>query len=139
MGIFLVVIPRTNQNLGWSQLCHSLFLTYGKTLFVVAVSLIILPSLLGVKSFVRSILDTKFFNFIGKISFWTYLIHLTIMSIWISSVKIDGYFAIIPTYSLFVAHSLVSMLFGYIFMILVEIPCMKLQKKYMNKLLSSSS
>lgn len=91
----IILIPRTAQgdNHKWSQLSHSLFLTYSKLIFVIGIAIIILPSLLGTNSIVRFTMDTKIFNLIAKISFWTYLIHLTIMYRWIFSMQIDFYYS----------------------------------------------
>lgn len=83
----LIVRTAQGDDHHWPQLAHSLYLTYGKLFYVLGVAMIILPSLLGANTFVRFILDTKIFNFIAKISFWTYLVHLTIMDQWIYSLK----------------------------------------------------
>jgi hypothetical protein len=79
--IFLVMIPRTLQvGTTWSQDLHSLYLSLAKFLFVLGLGLTILPSLLGCKkSIIMFMMDTWFFNFIAKISFCTYLVHLIIM------------------------------------------------------------
>lgn len=135
----MVLIVRNAQNSEWTQLEHSLYLTYAKTFFPVAISLIILPSLLGIKTFVTFILDTKFFNFIGKISFWTYLVHLNVMNIWGFTVQTDRYLSPISYYPVFVSHTLGSMFFGTIFTFLVEIPFSKLQKKLMQGILKKSA
>lgn len=76
-------------------------------------------------------LDTKAFNFIAKISFWTYLIHLTLMNAWITSIKIDFYYAYVPLFGLAATTTVESMLVGFIFCLLVEIPFAKLQKYFM--------
>lgn len=101
-----------------------------------ALSMIILPSLLGIKSIIIWMMDTKFFNWIAKISFWTYLIHLTIMTQWFGNVNTDQYYALIPIYGLFAAHSVLSMTFGLIFTLIIEIPFTKLQKKLMHMLMN---
>jgi peptidoglycan/LPS O-acetylase OafA/YrhL len=62
-----------------------------------------LPSLLGINGLIRFTLDTKAFNFIAKISYCTYLIHLIIMYRWLTSIKIDFYYAYVPLFVLFVA------------------------------------
>lgn len=133
----MVFIPRTAQgdDKHWSQLSHSLFLTYSKLLFILGLTLILLPSLLGgANGFICFILDTKAFNFMGKISFWTYLIHLTIMYGWITSMKIDFYYAYVPLFGLATATAVESMAIGFILCLLVEIPFVSLQKKLMNAL-----
>lgn len=100
--LFIILIPRTAQGDDhyWPQLVHSFFLTYSKLAFVLGLALLILPSLLGIKGIVSFMLDTKAFNFIAKISFWTYLIHLTVMNAWITSIKIDFYYAYVPLFGL---------------------------------------
>lgn len=95
---------------------------------MVGVALIIFPSLLGIKGLVRFTMDTKAFNFIAKISFWTYLIHLTIMYRWITSIKIDFYYAYLPLFTLFVTTAAQSMLLGFTLSVLVELPFAKFQK-----------
>ena len=73
--LFVIFIQRTNQKeLYWPQFVHSLYLTFGKPLFVIGLSFILLPSLLGIESLVHFLMDTKFFNFVGKVSFCTYLL-----------------------------------------------------------------
>lgn len=67
---------------------------------MLGLALLILPSLLGIRGIIVFILDTKAFNFIAKISFWTYLIHITIMNTWITSIKIDFYYAYVPLFGL---------------------------------------
>ena len=79
--IFLITIVRTLQvGNEWPQYLHSLYQSLAKLIFVIGLSLTILPSLLGCKdSVIDFVMDTKLFNFIAKISFCTYLIHLTIL------------------------------------------------------------
>ena len=94
LGCFFVFIPRTAQgdDKRWPQLAHSLFLSYAKVGFTVALAIIILPSLLGINTFVRFIMDTKFFSWIAKASFWAYLIHLTMLIITFGNFKSDIYY-----------------------------------------------
>ena len=104
LGLFLILIQRTNQNDGyWPQYVHSLYLTYAKTLFVVAISLIVMPSLLGADSMVRFIMDTKFFNFVAKVSYCTYLVHAMFIFQWLLQYKVDLYYDIVSSYDVFVA------------------------------------
>lgn len=136
---FITFIPRTAQNDHyWPQLAHSLYLTYGKTLFVVGISLIILPSLLGVDSFVRLLMDTKLFNFVGKVSYCTYLVHFFFILIWFLGQISTFYFEPIHIYSQFAAVSFISIFSGFMLAILVEIPFAKFQKKLIGVLLKST-
>ena len=79
--VFIVAIPRTLQvGHKWPQVVHSFYLTFGKLFFVMGVSMLVTPALLGIKNdLVYFLMDTKLFNFTAKISFWTYLIHYMVV------------------------------------------------------------
>ena len=48
--IFIVVVPRTLQEgHAWPQIIHSFYLTFGKLFFVIGVSMLLTPSILGMK------------------------------------------------------------------------------------------
>ena len=135
--IFTVMfIQRTNQNEHfWVQLMHSLYLTYAKTIFVMGMSLAVLPSLLGVESFVHFLMDTKLFNFIAKVSFCTYLVHVIIIYQFIGKLSVDLYYSYLNEYALYAAHAVLSILWGFVLCLVVEIPFSKLQKVLMGKLM----
>ena len=94
LGLWVVLIPRSAQGDEhyWPQLAHSLYLTYSRTLFVVAVSFIVAPALLGLPSFFSFILDTKLFHFIAKASYCTYLIHVMLIILWVGSQGTNFYY-----------------------------------------------
>ena len=136
--LFVIFIQRTNQNeLYWSQFVHSLYLTFGRTLFVFGLSFILLPSLLGIKSLVFFMMDTKFFNFVAKVSYCTYLVHMNFIYQGTATVKIELYYDPLTKYTVFVAHSVISIFFGLLFALMVEIPFVKLQKTFMTYLIKS--
>ena len=84
--MFIVFIPRTSQlGLYWPNFVNAVYLTYSKSLFVFGITLLILPSLLGSSSIVGFVLDTPVTNFISKVSFFTYLIHINVISQWTNS------------------------------------------------------
>ena len=134
LGIFLVFIPRTAQSDSrqWTQFTHSFFLSYGKWGFTFALSLIILPSMLGI---IRFMMDTKFFNWIAKVSFCTYLIHLTAMYLYFQNATTDFYLALIPQYGLFVSIAAISLGLGFLMTVTIELPLSRLQKILMQSLM----
>ena len=139
LGCFTCLIPRTAQgNHYWPQFVHSLYLTYSKTLFVFAIFFIILPSLLCARDFFPSqiMLGTKFFNFIAKISFWTYLIHLTVVIQFFMTRIMERYYEFWSIYPIFASMAFSSMTIGFVFVLLVEIPFSKLQKKLMHSIVA---
>lgn len=142
MGIgissFIILIPKSGQgDNSWPLLVHSAFLTYSKLVFVVGLSLVLLPSLLGVESMVRFAMDTKLFNFVAKVSFCTYLVHLTLILIFLGSRSVDFYYDTLSIYNLFAAHAVQSIFCGFLLTMLVEVPFAKLQKILMRELLKS--
>ena len=135
---FLIFIPRTSQvGYRWSTLVNALYLTFSKILFTFGVALVILPTLLGLQSWVRTILDNKFTNFISKISFMMYLSHLLIIMSYTSSRKVETYYSAINLFTLFVAHACEAVLLSLLLVFLVEVPAYKLQKKIMAALAKS--
>ena len=132
--VFLLLIPRTLQvGTVWSQWAHSLYQSLAKIIFVVGLSLAILPSLLGCKdSVIGFLMDTRLFNFIAKISFCTYLIHLTILNIWTQSRTVSRYYKIVPIFMEFMGVLVLSLLAGLVMTFLIEVPFSKLQKQLIN-------
>lgn len=132
--LFICFIPRTNQgNMYWPQIIHSIYLTFGKILFVFGLSLLIIPSIIlptnsKSKLLVRFILDTKLFSYIAKVSYCTYLIHLTLLLLYYGSFKFDFYYAMGPTFTIFVSFSVLSLFCGLILFLLVEQPFSHLQR-----------
>lgn len=80
------------------------------------------------KLLVRFLMDTEVFNFIAKVSFCTYLIHINFLLIYYGSSKIDFYFTMSPVFVLFVSFSVISILAGTVLVYMVEAPFAKLQK-----------
>ena len=122
--MFIILIPRTLQvGHKWPQAMHSIYLTFGKLFFVIGVSMLVTPSLLGVKhDFVFFLMDTKFFHFIGKISFWTYLIHYNLIVIVLFSQKVDFYYEAINILPVYFPIVIMSLGCGFIGTLLVEMP-----------------
>ena len=119
----MLLIPNTGQGSKiWPQFVHSLYLTYSKFIFSFGLSLIILPYLILPQShqiFIRFILDTKIFNFIAKISFWVYLIHVNILLYFYGSRTYDFYYNYLSVYVLFVSFAVISIIIGTIMVYLV--------------------
>jgi len=128
--LFIVFIPRTLQvGHKWPQVMHSFYLTFTKLLFVVGVSLMVTPSLLGLKNdLVFWLMDTKLFNFIAKISFWTYLIHYMIIEYICYTQKVDFYYDVGDILTIYIPVCIFSMFFGFVGTLLIETPFAKLEK-----------
>ena len=130
------MIPRSSQGTdnSWSKLSHAFYLTYSKFFFVIATSLVVVPSILCRKTvpFVKFVLDTKAFYFIGRLVFWAYLLHLTLTFQYLFTRNNDLYFEIWSAYPIFVSLTSSSIFIGLIFYLLVEAPFSRLQKLLMN-------
>ena len=84
----VLFLPRMLQvGYEWPQFFHSMCLNFGHILFPFAVFMILLPTVLGLKtSFMRTLFDLPFFNFVSRISYSAYLIHGLVI-LYIANVK----------------------------------------------------
>jgi peptidoglycan/LPS O-acetylase OafA/YrhL len=90
------------------------------------------PTILGCRgSFFQTLLDNKLFNFMAKISFCTYLIHLMVIIQYISSRTFDNYYSLLATFPLYLGCLVASCFFGFLLTIFVEVPCSVWQKEIM--------
>jgi peptidoglycan/LPS O-acetylase OafA/YrhL len=91
--------------------------------------LTIFPSLIGCKnSVIKFTMDTIFFNFIAKISFCTYLIHLTLVQIWVNSRTYSRYYTNIPIFVEYCGLLIICLVSGLIMTFMIEVPFSKIQK-----------
>lgn len=95
----------------------------------------ILPSLLDIPNFTFFIMDTGFFNFIAKVSFWTYLIHYMVVLQITYRQKIDFYYSVGDIIPVYIPTAAISVFLGFIGTITVEVPFGKMEKMLMNKLM----
>jgi hypothetical protein len=79
----------------------------------------ILPSLLDIKNFAFFVMDTQIFNFIAKISFWTYLIHYMVVLQITYRQKIDFYYSFCDIIPIYIPTALISVFLGFVGTILV--------------------
>lgn len=134
--LFVVLVPRSLQmNAVWPQWCHSLYLSTGKVFFVLGMYSTILPTLLDLPNFTFFIMDTKVFNFIAKISFWTYLIHYMVVLQITYRQKIDFYYSVGDILPIYIPTAAISLFFGFIGTLIVEVPFGKMVKMLFNKLM----
>jgi peptidoglycan/LPS O-acetylase OafA/YrhL len=82
-------------------------------------------------------MDTKFFNALSKISFWTYLIHFMIVEKMSYEQKVDFYYTTSTIVPIYVAIAFISLCFGFLGTILVEVPFSKLEKMLFSVLMKS--
>ena len=137
---FVLFIPYTlQQGYQWAQILHSLYLSVAKLLFVLGLSLALYPSLTGHQSLITTLLDTRLFNFLAKISFWLYLCHLLFIFQFDGSLKYDSYYNVVNLYTLFCGHLVISVPTALVFPLLVEGPFARLQKMLFAKLHTNKS
>ena len=101
----LIFLPR-NLQVGntWPQVGHSFYLAFSKMLFVLGLTLVMLPAPVGIQDFVTFLCDTNFFSIIGKISFWAYLIHYMVVMRSSYNLKYTVYFTPLEVYYILFRH-----------------------------------
>jgi peptidoglycan/LPS O-acetylase OafA/YrhL len=96
------------------------------------------PTVLGVKgSFFQILLDNKILNFMAKISFCTYLVHLMVILQYVYSRTFDNYYSLLATFTPYLGCLVVSCFFGFLMTILVEVPFSVWQKELMKGVMRS--
>lgn len=124
-----ILLPRTLQvGNTWPYWGHALYLSLEKITFTLGLYFLILPTLLEVSNISFFLLDTKFFNITGKISFWVYLCHFMVVEFFVYNEKVDFYYTpenILPMYCGIAA---ISMVYGFLGTVFVETPFSKLEK-----------
>jgi peptidoglycan/LPS O-acetylase OafA/YrhL len=92
----------------------------------------ILPSMLGHgHSFFNLIMTSSAFHFIARISFCTYLVHLMVLYNFTLSRNYNVYYNIIDNFIAYLGILVLSLVFGFITTVLIELPFAKLQKELM--------
>jgi peptidoglycan/LPS O-acetylase OafA/YrhL len=134
--ITTVVIPHDMQkgNL-WPEWAHGVYLSFEKVSFTFGIYLLVLPTLMEIPNIAFFLLDTKFFNFTGKISFWVYLCHFMILERVVFGWETDFYYTPETVVPLFFSISIISLFFGFLGTMLVEVPFSKLEKMLFSVLL----
>ena len=89
---------------------------------------------MGLTTWVRTALDTNFFNVIGKLSFCTYLMHYMTIIWELYGRDYDYYYTASDTIVFFFSQFASSVALGYLLAVLVEIPFSKMEKNLLTSL-----
>ena len=79
----------------------------------------------------------RILSFIARISFCTYLVHFIVVSYVYASTTYDIYFTIIDVFALYLGVLVLSLFFGFIVTMTVELPFSNLLKLGMQSLLKN--
>jgi len=133
---FVTFIPRLLQvGYVWPQSLHSLYISLSKIIFIFGVICTVLPTTLGFKhSFLNLILTPKIFHFIARISFCTYLVHLMIVFQFVYTRTYDLYYNITDMFVVYMGILVISLFFGFLMTLIIEVPFSNLQKELMSYL-----
>lgn len=116
----------------WPQIGHSLYWAFSKPIFVTGMILTVLPSCLGIKhSFFNLILTAKCFVLIARISFCTYLVHILVIYYFLLDRVYDVYYTIPDVFVMNFGLLTISLFFGFILTMFVELPFANLLKIWM--------
>ena len=136
---FATFITRPVQMGGtWPQSLHSLYYALSKPVFLFGMVLTLLPTVLGVRgSFFDLILTNRCFVFIARISFCTYLVHLIVMEQFFGTRTYDISYNVLDAFMVNMGILVLSLFFGFLLTMMVELPFANLQKHLVGYLLKS--
>jgi peptidoglycan/LPS O-acetylase OafA/YrhL len=120
---FVVFIPRPLQ-LGSKcpQEVHSLYWALSKPIFILGLLFSVLPSILGIPTFLTTILTPSIFSFIARISFCTYLVHLMVIYQYIYTRSYDIYYNIGQMFVIYIGLLPIILTLGTAMTLTVEVP-----------------
>jgi peptidoglycan/LPS O-acetylase OafA/YrhL len=97
---FVAFVPRCLQTgCAWPQIVHSFYWGLSKPIFLLGMTMTILPTMVGHShSFFNLIMTSSAFHFIARISFCTYLVHLMVLYNFIMSRNYNIYYNIIDSF-----------------------------------------
>jgi peptidoglycan/LPS O-acetylase OafA/YrhL len=127
---FVGFIPRDLQvGHEWPQIAHSFYWGFSKPIFLLGMVLTILPTMLGHShSFFNTLLTSKSFHYIARISFCTYLVHLMVLYNYFFTRNYDIYYGIVDQFITYLGMLIISLALGFLLTVFVELPFAKLQK-----------
>ena len=132
MALVTFIVRPLQTGSHWPQVAHYLYLVLSKPVFIFGMILTVLPSILGISnSFFALILNVKIFAWIARISFCTYLVHLMLILGYYYSRTYDVYYKVQDTFATYVGLLTLSLFFGFIMTMLVELPFANLLKLLM--------
>ena len=114
----------TNWNSGETVM----FLGTHRFLIGIALSAILMPVLLGRMPFLREFLGAAVFAPLAKMCFCVYLMHITVLFCILTSTETSVHFSALQSACLTILTILISFFVGYATSMLVEAPCMNLEK-----------
>ena len=137
--LFISFIPRSLQTgSSWPQSMHSLYWAFSKPIFVLGTILTTLPTILGIPgSFFNLILTCRALSFIARVSFCTYLVHLMVIMQFILTRSYDIYFYTSDLFVINLGMLVLSLIFGTVLTVIVELPFANLQKHLVNSILGN--
>lgn len=104
----------------WSQFENDVYITIGKFIFVLGLSMMLLGWILDETSYVRQFLTMKVFNILGKLSFCAYLLHPTIINLVVFVSKAGYYFSHGNCFLSLISDVIITNIFSMIIYVLVE-------------------
>lgn len=134
-GLFLLMIfifyPINNHPDNFSQFFNVMFLTFSKALFVIGMSLLLLPAMMGHFTWLRKFLSLDFFTPLARLTFGAYMVHPTFMLFHALNTTRGEYLTRNTGIVMFICWVVVSFATSCICTLLIETPFMNLEKTFL--------
>ncbi|KAM3134927.1 hypothetical protein pb186bvf_012927 [Paramecium bursaria] len=112
--------PMWFQNI-WHGICRSVF--------VIGLSIVVIPSIIGMRDIFILFMSQITFRFMAKISFCGYLLHYIFIIVVIGLYYESPEFSEITLYQSFFGVTAITIIFGSLMTLFIEIPLSKLEKR----------
>ena len=135
IGLVLLMIfinyPITNYPDDFSQTFNVMFLVFSRTIFVIGMTLFLLPALMGHNRPTTWFLSLDFFTPLARLTFGAYLVHPIYIIFHSLNTESGVYVTINQGIVNYIAWSVVAFVTSVIFTLLIETPWMNLEKVFL--------
>ena len=134
VGLILLMIfvhyPIMNYPDDFSQTFNVMFLTFSRTIFVIGMTLFLLPALMGHNRPTAWFLSLDFFTPLARLTFGAYLVHPIYMIFYALDTESGAFVTINQGIVNYIAWVVVAFTTSIIFTLLIETPWMNLEKAF---------
>lgn len=133
--MFLILIVRTIQFTpsNWPEWFHNVFRCFQKSIYVIALTMIILPSLLGEDTYLKRFMSHPLLIPLYRVSFTAYLVHLFWIYRYYYNLTASFHFSDETVLYNTLANGIISFGAAFILSLLMEVPTSNIETTYLTK------
>jgi peptidoglycan/LPS O-acetylase OafA/YrhL len=122
LGFIFIFYPINNYPEDFSKFFNIMFLTFSKAIFILGMSLVLLPTLMGHNWLLRKFLSMDIFTPLARLTFGAYMVHPTFMIFMAKNTVRGEWLNVNIGIVMFICWFVVSFATSFLCTILIETP-----------------